>query len=186
MRQPNQLRVAALLGAMASVVFALLLAFVVHLALGRVGTLGFGSFNLAGLVEGTAFLLGFVTALRYARGAMRIPSPTLLSFGLVAPPAARAVAAKVPVVDATQSLHTIAENRMVIVQESGVPIGITGIRRERITSWEELVMVDGGTAVTDLRRLLAHEPIVVVMDGDEIRGVVTQEMYLGGLWGRVR
>lgn len=186
MRRPDQLRIAALLGALASLAFALVLAFGVFLLLGREGTLGFTRFNAAGLLEGLVFVIAFVTALRYARSAMRIPSPTLLSFGLVAPPAARAVAAKVPIVDATESLHTIAENRMVIVQEAGVPIGVTGLRRERITSWEELVKVDGGAAVTDLRRLLAHEPIVVVLDGDDVRGVVTQEMYLGGLWGTVR
>lgn len=186
MRRPDQLRIAALLGALASLAFALLFAFSAYLLLGRTGTLGFNRFNAAGLLEGVLFLVGFVTALRYARSAMRIPSPTLLSFGLVAPPPARAVAASVPIVDAAQSLHTIAENRMVIVQEAGVPIGVTGLRRERITSWEELVKVDGGAAVTDLRRVLAHEPLVVVLDGEEIRGVVTQEMYLGGLWGTVR
>lgn len=186
MRRPDQLRIAALLGALASLAFALLLAFLVFLLLGRVGTLGFARFNAAGLLEGLVFVVAFVTALRYARSAMRIPSPTLLSFGLVAPPEARHVASKVPVVDATESLHTIAENRMVIVQEAGVPIGVTGLRRERITSWEELVKVDGSTAVTDLRRVLAHEPVVVVVDGDAIHGVVTQEMYLGGLWGTVR
>ena len=186
MRRPDQLRVAALLGALASLAFALLLALLVYLLLGRVGSLGFGRFNAAGLLEGVVFVLGFVTALRYVRSAMRIPSPTLLSFGLVAPPPARAVAKEVPVVDATQSLHTIAENRIVIVREDGVPIGVTGLRRERITSWEELVKVEGGWAVTDLRRVLAHEPLVVVVDEDRICGVVTQEMYLSGLWGRVR
>lgn len=186
MRNPNQLRIAALLGALASLVFGLLLAFGVYLLFGSTGTLGFDRVNPAGIAEGVVFVLGFVTALRYARSAMRIPSPTLLSFGLVAPPPVRAVAAEVPIVDAAQSLHTIAENRMVIVQEAGVPIGVTGLRRDRITSWEELVKVDGGAAVTDLRRLLAHEPLVVVLDSDEIRGVVTQEMYLGGLWGSVR
>lgn len=186
MRRPDQLRIAALLGALASLSFALLLAFLAFLLLGREGTLGFARFNAAGLLEGLVFVIAFVTALRYARSAMRIPSPTLLSFGLVAPPAARDVAAKVPIVDATESLHTIAENRMVIVREAGVPIGVTGLRRERITSWEELVKVDGSAAVTDLRRVLAHEPVVVVLDGDEVRGVVTQEMYLGGLWGPVR
>lgn len=186
MRNPNQLRIAALLGALASLAFGLLLALGIFLLFGRTGTLGFDRVDLAGLVEGVVFVIGFVTALRYARSAMRIPSPTLLSFGLVAPPPARSVAAEVPVVDAAQSFHTIAENRMVIVQEAGVPIGVTGLRRERITSWEELVKVDGGAAVTDLRRLLAHEPLVVVLDADEIRGVVTQEMYLGGLWGTVR
>lgn len=186
MRRPDQLRTAALLGALASLAFALLVAFLVYVLFGNRGSLGFDRFNFAGLVEGILFVLAFVTALRYTRSALRIPSPTLLSFGIVAPPPARDVAAAVPVVDAATSHQTIAENRIVIVQDSGVPIGVTGLRREQITSWEELVKVDGGAAVTDLRRVLAHEPLVVVVDGDEIRGVVTQEMYLGGLWGTVR
>jgi hypothetical protein len=65
-----------------------------------------------------------------------------------------------------------------------VPIGMSGVRRERITSWDEIVKVPGEVAVTDLRSLLAHEQLVVVMDGDEVVGVVTQEAYLAGLWGR--
>lgn len=186
MRRPAQLRMAALLGALAALAFALLVAFLAHLALGGGGRLGFDGLNAAGLLEGALFVVALVSALRYARSALRIPSPTLLSFGLVAPPPARKVVAEVPMVDATQGLQTIAENRLVIVQEHGVPIGVTGLRRERITSWEELVTVDGGTAVTDLRRLLAHEPLVVVVDDGRVLGVVTQKMYLGGLWGTVR
>lgn len=186
MRRPGQLRLAALLGALSSLAFGLLLAFAAYLLLGRSGSLAFHELNAAGLLEGVVFVLAFVSALRYARTALRIPSPTLLSFGLVAPPAARDVAATVPVVDATQSLHTIAENRVVVVREGNVPIGVTGLRREQITSWEDLVKVDGGVAVTDLRRVLAHEPLVIVLEGDDIVGVVTQEMYLGGLWGPVR
>jgi len=40
--------------------------------------------------------------------------------------------------------------------------------------------------VTELRSLLAHEQLVVVVDGQEVKGVVTQEMYLAGLWGSIR
>ena len=78
------------------------------------------------------------------------------------------------------------ENRIVIVEENGVPIGVTGVRRERISSWDELAKVDGGVAVTDLRSLLAREPLVIVMRGGEVQGIITQKMYLSGLWGRVR
>lgn len=186
MRRPSQLRIAALLGATASVGFALLGAWGVHRALGSEGRLDFGTFNAQGLAEGLVFVLLFVTALRYARSALRLPSPTLLSFGLVAPPTAARVAQSVPIVDAARGLHTLIENRIVIVEEDGVPVGVAGVRRERITSWEDLVKVGGDVAVTDLRRVLAHEPLVVVTDGGTIRGVVTQEMYLAGLWGSVR
>lgn len=186
MRRPSQLRLAALLGASASVGFAVLVAWGVHALLGGEGRLEFGVWNAAGLLEGAVFVLAFVTALRYVRSAVRLPSPTLLSFGLVAPPTAARVAQEVPIVDAARGLHTLVENRIVIVEEGSVPVGVAGVRRETITSWEDLAKVDGRVAVTDLRRLLAHEPLVVVLDGERVLGVVTQEMYLAGLWGSLR
>ena len=186
MRRPSQLRLAALVGGSASVGFSVLLAWGLHALLGSGGRLEFGVWNPAGLLEGLVFVLAFATALRYTRSALRLPSPTLLSFGLVAPPTAAKVAQEVPIVDASRALHTLIENRVVIVQEAGVPVGVAGVRREHITSWEELVKVDGRVAVTDLRRVLAHEPLVVVTAGDRVAGVVTQEMYLAGLWGSLR
>lgn len=186
MRPPSHLRIASLLNASASIAIALMAAWAVHRLLGSEGRLGFDAFNLAGLVEGLVFVTVFTTSLRYARSALRLPSPTLLSFGLVAPPNAAKVAEAVPQVDAARGLHTLIENRVVIVEEDGVPVGVAGVRRERITSWEELVKVDGRVAVTDLRRVLAHEPLVIVLDEGRVLGVVTQEMYLAGLWGRVR
>ena len=186
MRRPDQLRRQAALAASASVAFALFVAFLAFLGFGREGRLGFGGFNLAGLVEGIVFLAAFVTALGWVRSALRLPSPTLLSFGLVAPPTARRVAERVPLVDAAAALQTLADHRVVIVQEGGVPIGVSGVRRERITSWDELVKVSGGVAVTDLRRPLSHEQLVVVVDDEKIVGVVTQEAFLAGLWGPVR
>ena len=186
MRRPNQLRLAALLGGSASAAFALLLSLVVYLLLGRVGRLDFDGFNFAGLLQGLVFIAAFVTALRYARSALRLPSPTLLSFGLSTPPTAAKVAASVPTVDAAGGFQTMAENRIVIVQEAGVPIGLSGVRHDRITSWDDLVKIDGGVGVTDLRSVLAHEPLVVVVSGERVLGIITQEMYLGGLWGTVR
>lgn len=186
MRKPSQLALAAFLGGLAAVAFALLMAFLLHVLLGREGRLGFTDFNLAGLAEGALFVISLVTALRYLRSALRLPSPTLLSFGLVSPPPARKVAARVPTVESPQNIQTLAENRIVVVEDQGVQIGITGFRRERMTPWEELVKVDGSVAVTDLRRVLAHEPLVVVTESGRVVGVVTQEMYLGGLWGTVR
>lgn len=186
MRRPEQLRRHAALAASASVAFALVVAFMTYVALGRVGRLGFDGFNLAGLVDGVAFLATLMISLTWVRTALRLPSPVLLSFGLLAPPRARQVAAKVPVVEAAVAMHTLVDHRVVIVQEEGVPVGMSGVRREQITSWDEIVKVPGDAAVTDLRSLLAHEQLVVVLDGDEIVGVVTQEAYLAGLWGPVR
>jgi len=186
MRRPSQLRVAALLGATAAVVFALLITLLASYLFGSSGRLGFADFNLLGLVEGALFIVAYSGALIYVRSALRLPSPTLLSFGLLAPPTAGAAAGSVPLVEASHVVQTLAENRVVIVQEGGVPVGVTGLHFDRITSWEELVKVPSDVAVTDLRRVLAHEQLVVVVDGQDVRGVVTQEMYLAGLWGSVR
>lgn len=186
MRRPAQLRIAALLGASAAAAFALLVALLLYWALGRIGRLGFGSFNAAGVLEGLCFVLAYSGALIYVRSALRLPSPTLLSFGVLAPPTTGRSAAKVPVVDASQVAQTMLANRIVIVQDAGLPVGVSGLHHDRLTSWEELVKVEADMAVTDLRRLLAHEQLVVVVDGSEVVGVVTQEMYLAGLWGSVR
>jgi len=175
-----------LLGALTAVGFALLVSLLLSLLLGREGRLGFSGFNLVGVVEGIAFILAYSLALIYVRSALRLPSPALLSFGLSGPPTAGQAAAKVPVVEATQVVQTLAENRVVIVRQDGVPIGVTGLHMDRITSWEELVKAPADVAVTELRRVLAHEQLVVVMDGIDVRGVVTQEAYLAGLWGSIR
>lgn len=181
MRRPGQLRSAAWWGALASLAFALLVSFVVFLLLGRGGRLGFTAFNPAGLVEGVTFLLAYSWALIYVRSSLRLPSPTLLSFGLLVPRAAGRAAAAVPQVDAGEVVHTLAENRVVIVRQRGVPVGVTGLRRDSITSWEELVKVPSSVAVTELRHVLAHEQLVVVADGETVHGVITQEMYLARL-----
>ncbi|MBX3144933.1 MAG: hypothetical protein KF813_14325, partial [Trueperaceae bacterium] len=85
-----------------------------------------------------------------------------------------------------QVVQTLAENRVVIVTQDGVPVGVTGLFRDRIISWEELVKAPSEVAVTELRRLLAHEQLVVVVEGNQVKGVVTQESYLSGLWGSIR
>jgi len=185
-RRPSQLGGAALWGALACVMFALVVAFAVFLLLGGEGRLGFRTANPAGLLEGIVFVAAYSGALIYARSALRLPSPTLLSFGLIVPPTAGRAAGRVPVVEANNVLHTLTENRVVIVQQAGVPIGVSGLRFDRITSWEELVKVPSGVGVTELRGVLAHEQLVVVVEGDRVRGVITQEMYLAGLWGSVR
>ncbi|HKI57034.1 MAG TPA: hypothetical protein VKB31_07760 [Trueperaceae bacterium] len=183
MRQPGQLRTAAIWGAIAALAFALLVSFLLFLLLGRAGRLGFASFNAAGLVEGVAFVIAYSAALVYVRSALHVPSPTLLSFGLLVPPTAGSAAGPVPQVDAGSVVHTLAENRVVIVEEAGVPVGVTGLRADTITSWEELVKVPSAVAVTELRAVLAHEQLVVVSDGDAVHGVITREMFLAGLWG---
>lgn len=186
MRRPAQLRVAALLGATSAMIFALLVALLVFWAFGGRGRLGFASFNMPGLVEGVVFVLAYSGALIYVRRSLRLPGPTLLSFGLLVPPTAGRVATKVPMVEAAQVPLSMTANRIVIVRDDGTPIGITGLHHDRVTSWEELAKVEATVAITDLRRVLAHEQLVVVLDGSDVAGIVTQEMYLAGLWGSVR
>lgn len=183
MRQPRQLRSAAFWGAVASIAFGLLIAFLVFLLLGRGGRLGFTTFNAAGLVEGVVFLAAYNGALVYVRSVLHLASPTLLSFGLLVPPSAGRAAGRVPQVDSGEVVHTLSENRVVIVKQGGVPVGVTGLRHDSITSWEELVKVSPGVAVTELRGVLAHEPLVVVAEGEDVQGVITREMFLTGLWG---
>jgi hypothetical protein len=185
-RTPTQIRIQGLIGALVSIAFGLLLSFGAFVLMGREGRLGFDGFNPAGLAQGIVFVVAFATFLRSTRSALRLPTATLLSFGLSAPPTAAKVAKEVPVVDTANLGQTLAENRMVIMQEQGVPVGVSGVRRERLLPWDELVKVDGGVAVTDLRRALAHERVVVVMAGDRVLGVITQDMYLSGLWGTLR
>lgn len=177
---------AGLIGAASAVGFALLVSWLFSLLIGSEGRLGFGTFDALGLLEGAVFIIAFSFALIYVRSALRLPSPVLLSFGIIGPPTAGRSAEKVPVVDAARLPQVVMENRIAIVEAEGVPVGVTGLHQDRITPWEELVKVDAGYAVSDLRRLLAHESLVIVMDGGAVAGVVTQEMYLAGLWGSVR
>lgn len=183
MRRPVEIRRAAAWGCLTALAFALAISFLVFLLLGRGGRLGFGGFNAAGLLEGVAFVLAYSGALIYIRNALRVPSVTLLSFGLLGPPTAGRAAEAVPVVEADEVLHTLAENRIVVVRQGGVPIGLGGLRRDRITSWEELVKVPTGVAFTELRSVLAHEQLVVVTEGGAVRGIITQEMFLTQMWG---
>ena len=186
MRRPQRIRSQALLSGLVSLAISLAVAFATHLLLGRVGRFGFDAVNWAGVGEFTAFLIALMASLTWARSALRLPGPVLLSFGLASPPTARRVAESVPMVEGSSGLHTLAEHRVVIVLEDGVPIGVSGMRREHITSWDDVVKVSGDVSVTDLRAVLAHEKLVVVMDAQRVVGVVTQEAYLAGLWGRVR
>jgi len=183
-RRPEQLRARALLGVLVALAVALAAAYLVHVALGRQGLLGFRVANLAGLVEGAAFVLVFVSAMRALRALLRLPSSTLLSFGLAVPPAAVVAARPVPSVDASALVQTMAEHRQVVVEEEGVPVGIAGIVPDRLLAWDEVVKVDGRVALTELRPVLASEPLVAVLDGERVAGIVTQDSYLSVSWGR--
>lgn len=183
MRRPEQLRSRGLIGTLTALALALLAAWLLHLALGRQGLLGFRVFNVAGLAEGVAFVIVLLSALRAARALLRLPSSTLLSFGIAVPPAAVAAAHPVPIVDADVLVQTMSEHRQVIVMDAGVPVGISGVHPDRLLGWDEVVKVDGNVALTELRPVLAHEPLVVVLDGEKVAGIVTQDAYLAVSWG---
>jgi len=184
MRRPDQLRVRGLIGALSAVALGLLAAWLVHGLLGRQGLLGFGVANPAGVLEGALFVIVQLTALRALRALLRLPSSTLLSFGFAAPPSAGASAQPVPSVDAGALVQTMAEHRHVVVHEAGVPIGIAGVHTDRLLAWDEVTKVDAAAALTELRPVLAREPLVVVMDGGNAIGIVTQDGYLAASWGR--
>lgn len=184
MRRPGQLRLRGLLGALGATVVGLSAAYGAHLALGSQGLLGFGVANLAGLLEGAVFVVVLVTALRVLRALLRLPSSTLLSFGIAAPPSAGASARPVPSVDAGALVQTMAEHRQVVVLEDGVPVGIAGVHPDRLLGWDEVVKVDASVALTELRPVLARAPLAVVVEGGRVVGVVTQDVYLAVSWGR--
>jgi hypothetical protein len=183
-RRPDQLRSRALLGAIGAIGLALVAAWLTHLGLGRQGVLGFAEANAAGLAEGAVFVVVLMTALRALRALLRLPSSTLLSFGAATPAAAASAARPVPSVDAEALVQTMADHRQVVVIEGGRPVGIAGIHPERLLGWDEVVKVDGRVALSELRPVLAREPLVVVLDGDGVVGIVTQESYLSTSWGR--
>ena len=184
MRRPDQLRVRALIGALTSVGFGLLVAWFVHLGLGRQGLLGFSIANAAGLLEGAAFVVAAFAALRAVRALLRLPSSSLLSFGVAVPPSVASAAMAVPTVDAEALVQTMAEHRQVVVLDEGVPVGIAGVLPDRVVAWDEVVKVDAAAALTELRPVLARAPLVAVMDDGRVVGIVTQERYLAVSWGR--
>jgi hypothetical protein len=159
-------------------------AWLVHLGLGRQGVLGFGVVNAPGLLEGAVFVVTTFAAVRTVRALLRLPSSSLLSFGVAAPPSAASAATAVPTVDADALVQTMAEHRQVVVLDDGVPVGIAGVHPDRVLAWDEVVKVDAAAALTELRPVLARAPLVAVMDGDRVVGIVTQERYLAVSWGR--
>ena len=86
MRRPGQLRLAAFLGALAALGFALLLSFALHLLFRRAGRLDFGEVNMIGLLEGLIFIVTYSFGLLYIRNGLGVPSPLLLSFGFSSAP----------------------------------------------------------------------------------------------------
>jgi len=164
--------VAGFLAFWAALSFGLLVGFVAHLVLG--GKVGWEGFDLPGLLEWFLFLVAFLLGLFVARRAARVPCSALLSGGLVAPPAAKRVARPLPELASPADEHP---GRLALLVEEGRPVGVLGLGPE-IVPWDEVLVVSGDTALTDLAPLLWRQEVVFVADGDRVHGAITREDYL--------
>ncbi len=179
MRTPTQLRITALIAYAVSLACGVGVAYLVHVLLGNAGRFGFEDFNPGGVVEGFSFVIAFGFIILAARELARLPVATLLSLGLIAPPSAARAAQPINSVENPSSLDM--QNEISVLKQNGRPVGIVGGRNERARAWEDVPKISGEAAVTELRDLLSHTPLVAVVDGDEVHGIITQEMYLAGL-----
>jgi len=171
MRRVRDLRLAGLISFVAALAVSLLVGLIAHLILG--GHLGWEDFDLPGLVEGFFFLVALAGGLLVAKRAVRVPCATLLTAGLLAPPAARRLAKPVPV------LENPAENpgRWAVLVEGGEPVGVLGLKDE-IVPWDAAPVVAGEVAATELAPLFLQGEAVFVADGSRVHGVITREHYL--------
>ena len=179
MRTPKDLRIASLIGYGISFAAALMASFVVHLVFGSQGRGGFRDLNLGGLLEILGFVLAFSYAMLLSRRVLKVPVTSLLSAGLIVPKMAASVAQ--PIEDLENPSHLDLGQGIAVLRQAGRPVGVHDASRDRMTAWEDVLRVPGSTAVTELRDLLARANFVLVTDGEQVRGIITREMYLAGL-----
>ncbi len=184
MRTPQQVRLNALIAYGLSLVAGVVVAFLVHLIFGSAGNLSFTSLNPGGVLEFLAFTLTFSSSLLGTREIFRLPITTSLTAGLIAPTDASGVAEPLDVLEnpSTFELGT----RTFVLRQNGRPIGLHDGDRDRTLPWDEVPRVSGSIAVTELRGALSRAPFVVVADGDHVHGLITQEMFVAGLWRKTR
>jgi hypothetical protein len=182
MRTPRDLQLAAVLGFGLALGAGLLASFLVHLLLGGVGRASYSDFNIAGLLEGLGFALAFTFTLLAVRRLAKLPGPVLLSLGLAAPPAAKAIAEAVNIIERSGGLDGGISGEFAVLKQGGRPFGVFDPARDRTVAWDEVQKVSGEVAVTELRPLLVGVPFVIVADGERIYGVVSREMYLRAVW----
>ncbi|APD09459.1 MULTISPECIES: hypothetical protein [Thermus] len=173
MRTVKELRLAGLFAYLAALVLGLLLSYFLHVLLGGGGRLGWGSFNLAGLLEGLGFVLAFTFALYLAKKAVRVPCTTLLTAGLLGPAPARRLARPLPRVEGLEAYE--GRGVALLVQE-GRPVGVLGLA-DHILPLEEVAGVEGEVAVSELAPLFLRQPLVLVFRGEEVLGAIPREAF---------
>jgi hypothetical protein len=125
-----------------------------------------------------AIILSFSYSLLAARRILKLPASSLLSAGLIVPKTVATVAVALKTHDNPAGFEF--GGGLSILRDQGRIVGVSDARGE-ITAWDRVPRVDSGVAVTELRGLLSDAPYIVVARGDDVRGVITQEMYLAGL-----
>ncbi len=178
LRTPAQLRASSLIGYALSVLAAIIVSYLLHLIFAGEGRGGFRDLNLGGLLETLAFVLTFSFALLGARRVLKVPVTSLLSAGLIVPKTTAGVALPLKTHDNPAGFEF--GGGLSILRDQGRIIGVSDARGE-ITAWDRVPRVESNVAVTELRELLSSAQYVVVATGDNVRGVITQEMYLAGL-----
>jgi hypothetical protein len=178
LRTPAQLRASSMIGYALSMLVAIIVAFTIHLIFASEGRGGFRDLNLGGILETFAFVLTFSYALLGARRILKVPVTSLLSAGLNVPRTTAGVALPLKTHDNPAGFEF--GGGLCILRDKGRIIGVSDARGE-ITAWESVPRVEANVAVTELRELLSSAQYVVVATNDEVRGVITQEMYLAGL-----
>jgi hypothetical protein len=178
LRTPTQLRASSLIGYALSMLAAIIVSYIIHLIFASEGRGGFRDLNLGGILETLAFVLTFSYTLLGARRILKVPVTSLLSAGLIVPRTTAGVALPLKTHDNPAGFEF--GGGLSILRDKGRIIGVSDARGE-ITAWENVPRVEANVAVTELRELLSSAQYVVVASGDDVRGVITQEMYLAGL-----
>lgn len=179
MRTPKQIRIAGLISFSSSLLIALVVSFIVHLAMGQPESyFSFTRVSWSGLLEAVVFWVVFIACLLFFRGGLRIPASAILSLGVIVPPRASSVCQEVPRVDDVSLVRELSQYRTVVVMQDGVPVGITGVKPGVIISWDDLVKVPSEVAISELKGALAKDPLVVVADENQVHGIITQSLFI--------
>jgi hypothetical protein len=178
-RTPTDIRRQAWIGYAAALLLAVLAAYLAHGIFAGAGEAGFNDLNPGGIIEVLAFAVAFSWALLGARKLLRLPAATLLSVGLIVPPSASEAARPARTIEGNPAMAGV--DGMAVLLEHGRPVGLFDPLTGRITDWEKVTRVPSTAATTELRGLLGSAALVVVADGENVRGVITRDMYLAGL-----
>jgi hypothetical protein len=178
LRTPTQLRASSIIGYALSLLVAIIASYIMHLIFASEGRGGFRDLNPGGILETLTFVLTFSYSLLGARRILKVPVTSLLSAGLIVPKTVQAVAVNLKTHDNPAGFEF--GGGLSILRNQGRIVGVSDARGE-ITAWDRVPRVNANIAVTELRELLSSTQYVVVTNDEDVRGVITQEMYLAGL-----